>query len=283
MADFEAVELIMLDIDGTLVDTPRQRALPRETADVLTRVMKKDIRVGLASGRNYGHIMAHMGALGLNGPFVCSNGAYVVAGETVLYESSLGQPVRRYAYSIAEKIGCLAEFSAPSKLFVYRTPGGYAGPAFAANEDGACLIPLDGSMANFQQVLDEPVDKITFAVDTREKAARLRAALQDWNAAASEPLSITASFWFAIEVTNQGVNKGRGLQIALEKLQISPNRVMAFGDGDNDTQMLQSVGISFAMGNASRAAKAAAMYAAPSVAENGVCAVLKQYILGESR
>ena len=281
MPRFTDIDLIMLDVDGTLINTPHHRELPPETAQVLARVMEKGIRVGLASGRNYGHMTAHMGGLGLNGPLVCNNGAAVVDGETVYFESTLDQPFLRYAYSFAQEIECLAEFSPMDKLFVYFAPG-YKGHVFAAAEDGACLLTLDGSPEDFHKIVERPVEKITFAVDTPEKATRLRAALQEWNAACTTGrLSVTSSFWFAIEVMAEGVNKGEGLKIALEKLNILPERVMAIGDGDNDVEMLKAVGISFAMGNASAAAKAAALYEGRGVTENGACAVLKKYILGE--
>lgn len=281
MDRFTDIDLIMLDIDGTLVDTPHHRALPPETARVLARVMEKGILVGLASGRNYGHMMAHMGGYGLNGPLVCNNGAAVLEGGTVYFESKLDASFLHYAYALTQEMKCMAEFSPMDKLFVYSAPG-YTGPVFAAEEDGACLIALDGSPEAFGQVLEKPVEKITFAVDTPEKAARLRAALQAWNATSTTGrLAITSSFWFAIEVMVEGVNKGEGLKIALKKLNIPPERVMAIGDGDNDVEMLKAVGVSFAMGNASPAAKAAALYEAPAVTENGACAVLKKYILGE--
>ena len=51
------------------------------------------------------------------------------------------------------------------------------------------------------------------------------------------------------------------------------------GDGDNDAEILRAAGVSFAMGNASPAAIAAAKYRAPSVQEDGARIVLQRYVL----
>lgn len=277
---FQAVTLLMLDVDGTLLNTPHDRRLPPETGPVLQRAMARGILVGLASGRNYGHLQGQMGGLGLNGPFVCNNGATVVSQGALLHETSLPEPALRFAFALAQAEGCLVEFASTHRLFIYRAPS-YGGPAFAAADKGDYLTLLDGSPASFAQALAQPVAKLTFGVDSPAKARRVREALAAWNQAAPQPLAVTSSFWFAIEAMAQGVSKGRGLQIALDRLGIPPAQVMAIGDGDNDVELLQTAGVSFAMGNGSPAAKAAARYLAPGVEQNGAVAVIRQYLLGE--
>lgn len=274
------IALVMLDVDGTLLDTPQNRQLPAQTGPVLGRVMERGVQVGLASGRNYAHLMSQMGHLGLNGPMVCNNGASVLYQEALLYSSTLDADALRFAFQLAKELKCLVEYSSVHDIFIYQAPG-YEGPAFAAADKGPYLILLSGDAASFARVLDTPVAKITFGVDTREKAAYIREALEQWNQTAPQPVTISASFWFAIEVTAQDVSKGRGLQMALQQCGISPEAVLAIGDGDNDVEMLRAVGASFAMENGSAQAKAAARYLAPSVKENGAVTVLKRYILGE--
>ncbi|WP_256866546.1 HAD hydrolase family protein, partial [Streptococcus suis] len=55
--------------------------------------------------------------------------------------------------------------------------------------------------------------------------------------------------------------------------------VMAFGDSDNDIEMLNYVGYSYAMENATDKVKAVAKYRAPSHLEAGVLQVIEEYIL----
>lgn len=46
----------------------------------------------------------------------------------------------------------------------------------------------------------------------------------------------------------------------MEPMGIAPNQVMAFGDNDNDVEMLELAQYSYAVGNASPAVKAVAKY-----------------------
>lgn len=52
---------------------------------------------------------------------------------------------------------------------------------------------------------------------------------------------------------------------------------MAFGDGGNDTDMLEFVGTGIAMGNAADAAKAAADYITDDVEHDGIFNALKHF------
>ncbi|MFL6558826.1 MAG: HAD family hydrolase, partial [Bacillus sp. (in: firmicutes)] len=51
------------------------------------------------------------------------------------------------------------------------------------------------------------------------------------------------------DVIRDSVNKGYGIQVVLEQLGINKESSIAFGDGMNDKEMLQTVGEGFAMGN----------------------------------
>ncbi len=71
-------------------------------------------------------------------------------------------------------------------------------------------------------------------------------------------------------------SKARGIAQAVARLGIDMQDVMAFGDGLNDIEMMQSVGFGVAMGNAHPETKAVADYICPSVEEDGVLNGLKQ-------
>lgn len=60
---------------------------------------------------------------------------------------------------------------------------------------------------------------------------------------------------FAYHITNSGVNKGKGLKVALEYLGIEPSEVVAIGDSDTDVSMFKTCGSSIAVGNATEGAK----------------------------
>ena len=61
----------------------------------------------------------------------------------------------------------------------------------------------------------------------------------------------------------------------LSDMNIAPEEVIAFGDGDNDVPLIQAAGTGVAMGNASPAVKEAADITAPSNNDDGIAVVLK--------
>ena len=74
----------------------------------------------------------------------------------------------------------------------------------------------------------------------------------------------------AVDMLRADGSKARGIASAVAEQGIDMKDVMAFGDGLNDLEMLQSVGFGVAMDNGDAAAKAAADYVCPSVDEDGV-------------
>ena len=76
----------------------------------------------------------------------------------------------------------------------------------------------------------------------------------------------------------KGINKGTAILDIREKLGISFEETMAFGDYLNDKEMLENVNYSYAMANAHPIIKQVAKYEAPSNDENGVTTVIKQML-----
>ncbi len=54
----------------------------------------------------------------------------------------------------------------------------------------------------------------------------------------------------AVMVLPAGVNKASGMEIAIEQLNISPDRIIAVGDAENDIDLLKLSGLGVAVGNA---------------------------------
>ena len=83
------------------------------------------------------------------------------------------------------------------------------------------------------------------------------------------------------EMSLAGVNKGSGVQRALEVLGQAPDggswRTYAFGDSENDLPMLRAVDVPVAMGNALPQVKAMATYVTDRVEQAGVATGLAHF------
>ena len=74
--------------------------------------------------------------------------------------------------------------------------------------------------------------------------------------------------------------KAEAAKKLLDKLGLSPEEVLAIGDGVNDLEMLELAGCSYAMANAPAQVQAAADHLAPDVRQEGVAAVVREVFLG---
>jgi Cof subfamily protein (haloacid dehalogenase superfamily) len=77
------------------------------------------------------------------------------------------------------------------------------------------------------------------------------------------------------DVIRDTVNKGIGVQYVLKHLGLKKENAIAFGDGLNDKEMLQSVGEGFAMGNAHPDLFQYAKHKTTSVSDSGIYNGLK--------
>ena len=92
-------------------------------------------------------------------------------------------------------------------------------------------------------------------------------------------VEVTGALDNNIEVNAGNVHKGNALLWLADKLGISKDEIMAFGDGTNDIKMLESVGISVAMANGVESVIAVADLVACSNDEDGVAKMIAEYAL----
>lgn len=81
-----------------------------------------------------------------------------------------------------------------------------------------------------------------------------------------------------LEITKNGTDKGTALEMLCNHLKIKLDKVIAFGDGENDLQFLNKAGTAVAMGNASDSVKAQADIITDTNNNQGVLKALKNLI-----
>jgi Cof subfamily protein (haloacid dehalogenase superfamily) len=99
------------------------------------------------------------------------------------------------------------------------------------------------------------------------------------------PLSVLkyckATRWnaYAMDIIPSSGSKKEGIKRVLEYYKIPLENTMAFGDGENDIEMLEYVAIGIAMGNAGEKVKKAADYVTDGVDDDGILHALEHYHL----
>ena len=90
----------------------------------------------------------------------------------------------------------------------------------------------------------------------------------------------TSSVANNIEINDLAANKGDGLRLLAEKLNIPMSATMAFGDGLNDLSMIRAAGIGVAMGNACREVLEIADHVTSDCDHDGVAEGIKTFCRG---
>ena len=92
---------------------------------------------------------------------------------------------------------------------------------------------------------------------------------------------ITSAIKNNIEINDITASKGQALKFLADKLGISLENVLAFGDGTNDISMIKAAGIGVAMGNAADELKEAADYITTDCNNNGVAEGIKKFCFAQ--
>ena len=75
---------------------------------------------------------------------------------------------------------------------------------------------------------------------------------------------------YGIELRPLGISKATGIRELAERLGIPMRDTVAFGDGNNDVDMLRAAGMGIAVGNGCEAAKAAADFVTEPIDDGGI-------------
>ena len=90
-----------------------------------------------------------------------------------------------------------------------------------------------------------------------------------------ERLYIAKSLPYFLELASPAISKGTGLAFVADQLGFTAERTVAFGDGENDLELLEWAGFGVAVENAHERLKARADWICPGPAEEGVAQVLE--------
>ena len=83
---------------------------------------------------------------------------------------------------------------------------------------------------------------------------RSSSVLQEINDLFDGRVRAVSSGYGCIDILQAGVHKAWGLEELLKRWDLTSEQIMAFGDSENDVEMLEMAGIAYAMENADEAA-----------------------------
>lgn len=263
---------IFMDIDGTLLNSNHE--IEPKTLQTLREIEKQGHHLFIATGRMFFSAEQIARKISAQTNFIASNGAIVQ-----LYDNQTLAPLSISAckdvYQLAQKAKLPLFFFSHSNVY-------YSDflPAYFKTDDDRARISgkqqRDFIKINASEDFDTIVEPLLNAIIISEQdMSELQDAKKEL--ASYSELAISSSAANNIEITQQGVNKATAIAMTLQHLGLTPNHAIAFGDGDNDIEMLRYVKYGIAMANATDAVKAIAQDVTASNNDEGIYQFLKQF------
>lgn len=244
-------KIIFFDIDGTL-KSMQSPSISQTVLDTLRRLKAAGIKLCISTGRSPITVPPFPGVE--FDAFITFNGSYCFAGDHTIYSNCLPKSDVATILSNAKAMGRYASAATKDRVVangVERDLADYFSFATLALR----VTP------DFDKVVQGDVFQLMIACQEPEYDRLLRG---------TTGARITAWWEKAVDVIPKGGGKGAAVHKVLDYFGLTPEDAMAFGDGNNDLEMLQTVGFGVAMGNASQALKACAQAVCGSVEEEGV-------------
>ena len=254
------VQLISLDLDGTLLDPAGQ--ITQASRDAIARARAAGVRVVINSGRSVAEAFQYAGEAGCDSLVSALGGAAVA-------DAASGRVLRRW--DVPEDSGrrvlelCLGR---DIELMIFAGEEIVLDPFSKASLERTFPSPVFHSRA---VVTDDP---LAYLEARRLPLTKLHGDRPDRRLldglAALPGVQLTAANACDFELVAAGVDKGRALAMIALLYGVPLDRCAAVGDSDNDLAVLRAVGTPIAMGNAAPQVKAACRLTVPSNGEDGV-------------
>lgn len=231
-----AVQLVALDLDGTMLDGRRQ--LVHANIDAVQRARDAGITVALASGRILPSISPYASQLGLTGPFICANGAHVVdaKGVDIAYRPLAVDVVQEVLQYATDNQLHLNLYSRDRLFFSGESPWGdlYRNRASSLKPIVLAREELDTKQITKLMLIADPD-----SIQRHNDALRMRLA--------GMPVSTTESEPEYLEFLAPNVSKGNALIDLASAVGVPIDRTAAIGDYLNDVEMIQVAGLGAAV------------------------------------
>lgn len=269
------IKIIATDMDGTLLDPKGQLDLPR-LEKILDRLDQRGIRFVIATGNEVHRMRQLLKYLVERVVLVVANGARIFENDELLQAQTWDDAMVDRALDHFKGRECQDQF------VVTGMNGGFV-------KEGTVFTELDKFMTpemieklyqrmNFVNEFDSNLFGGVLKMSMVVGEERSDSVLQEINDLFDGHVRAVSSGYGCIDILQDGIHKAWGLEELLKRWNLKPEQIMAFGDSENDIEMLELAGISYAMENAEDAVKEVATKIAPANSQAGVYQVLENWL-----
>jgi Cof subfamily protein (haloacid dehalogenase superfamily) len=274
------IKAIFFDIDGTLIaDNGKALASTREA---IKEARKQGVLCGVATGRGPVELEKVIDYLELD-MFITYNGQFVYTKENLIYAKPFSKNILEEIVAYADENYRQVMFGGETQVAGSLTIRLSQSPVmqrylrflpkkfpvgtlkkllqrFSPNRNAKRYQALD--------ILREPIYQCIMLSPESERK-QLQQKLPDCDFKRSNA--------YSVDIVPKKGSKLKGIREFLAYEGIAMEEAMAFGDHENDVEMLSGVGVGVAMGNGHQAAKEVADYVTKSNNQEGIAQALREY------
>lgn len=264
------IKHLFSDMDGTVLNSKG------EICEVNINAIKKSrLPFTLVSARSPQKMENIINTLGIDGIHVSFNGSLIFGKKNnekiILHKQPLDFTVaKNLVLDIRDKFSCTGislydELNWNIDLETDEIIGEYN------------IVKVDYSIVDFKEYFREKeIYKVSFIEYEKEIFEKIVDNVQ--NQCLNEELTFQRSLNGYLEITHMNAKKSKGIELISNFEKLTKNELAAFGDGQNDIPMFESVGYSVVMGNTIDDVKKYADYVTKSNNEDGVVYAIENFI-----
>lgn len=265
--------LLAIDLDETLLNensqiSPRSKRAIREAVN-------RGVIITISTGRMYRTSIPYVRELALNTdwPMINYQGALIKTTESgeVLYHRPLENELAVAAASAAEAFGEEACAYVEERLYINRE-NRYS---LYYRQKYDVTVEVVGPLDLFLEKQGWNPTKIT-VFNWNGKFEKIKEAVEPCY---RDKITMLEPYPFFFEFTDRRATKGQALQRLTLELGIRREEIIAFGDSNNDIDMIQYAGLGVAVANAVPEVLEAADLVTAANTEDGVARVIEEYVL----
>jgi Cof subfamily protein (haloacid dehalogenase superfamily) len=244
-------KMAVIDLDNTLLSP--EKDITQANLEALETLRENGFEIIIASGRHHENILLFRDRIGLQSWVISSNGAVVRHAETsaMLHELTLtfGQALEVRGYGLERDLTVIG----------YHRDG-----AFAERDSEWTLRYALGAgwqtrRGNLGDLAATGLQKLLLM----HSRHRIDAIQLEAEARFGPEMYVVRTDYEILEIAAPATNKAAGAQAVAKALEIESRNVIAFGDGNNDVELLEWAGLSVAMDHGRESARKAAKLISP--------------------
>ncbi len=262
---------LFFDIDNTLL-SHKTFTIPDSAVEALRRAKENGHHLYIASGRGYNNVKQFLD-MGLFDGAVTGSGTCAVVGDKLFFQHNFLPEDVHTIFRLAEEVHAGLSIQAARESWMTE----YGVELFITRAQVSKERVREMGIKIFDGSHTEGFCKMDMFFSGNAEREPVIKRIPD-TVSVCRTLSEEENF-SGCELTPAGNNKGTGALKLLQMLDADPADSYAFGDSENDYELLQVCGTGIAMGNGMKEIRDIADYVTADIEENGIYLAMETYHL----